>query len=302
MKAHTRMPAVFLCLGAFLSVVAYGQQPVLPCASCKVWNEPQAPFRIFGNTYYVGPHGLTSILITSPAGHVLLDGDLPESVPQIAAHIRTLGFRLEDVKLIANTHAHSDHAGGIAQLQRLSGARVVASPWSAEVFRKGGVGKGDPQYGTISGIAPVGRVQVLHDGENFVVGTITITAHLTPGHTPGGTSWTWRSCAAARCYDLVYADSLTPISSPDFRYRASREYPSALADFETSFHFLETTPCDILLTPHPEASDLWDRLKGRDQGITPDPMIDSGACKQLAAQARERLRVRLATEDQTPAH
>ena len=140
---------------------ASGQQQSFPCPSCATWNAPQAPFRIYGNTYYVGPHGLSSILITSDAGHVLIDGGLAESAGQIAAHIRQLGFRVEDVKLIVNSHVHFDHAGGIAELQRLSSAQVVAGKWSAEVMTKSGVGRDDPQYGVIPPIARIKRVKVL---------------------------------------------------------------------------------------------------------------------------------------------
>src|ERR1017187_1255799 len=138
-----------------------GPKAEIPCKSCPEWNMPQEPFRIYGNTWYVGTHGLSSILITSGTGHVLIDAALPESVAQITTHIRSLGFRVEDVKLIVNSHAHFDHAGGIAELQRLSGARVVASPWSAEVLKKGGVGRGDPQSGTIRPIARVPHVSTL---------------------------------------------------------------------------------------------------------------------------------------------
>src|SRR5215213_6054271 len=143
------LPATLLLV---LAVLASGQSgaPASSCADCPVWNKPQQPFRIYGNTYYVGPHGLSSILITSRAGHVLIDGALPESVPQVVANIRSLGFRMEDVKLIVNSHVHFDHGGGIAELQRLSGAEVAASPWSAEVLTKSAVGKGDPQFGSVA--------------------------------------------------------------------------------------------------------------------------------------------------------
>lgn len=288
---------VQLCL--LLSItwmcIAVGQSGPPSCAHCAEWNRPQAPFRIYGNTYYVGPHGLSSILITSEAG-VLIDGALPESARQIAANVQSLGFRIEDVKLILNSHAHFDHAGGIAELQRLSGARVVASPWSASVMKKGGVGRADPQYGGLAGIAPIKRVSELHDGEVFRVGGITLTAHLTPGHTPGGTSWTWKSCEGSLCRDMVFADSLTPISANGFRFTNSREYPGALQDFEKSFAFLETVPCDILITPHPDVSGLWDRLQARANGAKADPTVDSGACRRLAEQGREQLRERLAQE------
>ena len=281
----------------FVSLV-HGQDT--KCPECAVWNAPQAPLRIYGNTYYVGPHGLSSIMVTSDAGHVLMDGALPESAPQIAANIRSLGFRLEDVKLIVNTHVHFDHAGGIAELQRLSGARVVASPWSAEVLSKTGSGRGDPQYGSIQRITLVPHVDILRDGETFHVGNISVTAHLTPGHTPGGTSWTWRSCENGRCLDMVYADSVTPVSGDGFKFSASTEYPDAVKDFERTFAFLDKVPCDIVLTTHPDASGFWRRVEERRKGASPDPMIDPTACRQLADRAREQLRERLADEAKKP--
>ena len=185
---------------------------------------------------------------------MLLDGALPESAPQIVANIRSLGFRIEDVKLIVNSHVHFDHAGGIAELQRISGARVVASPWSAAVMTKSGVGRNDPQYGSVPPIPLVRRVGTLRDGESFRVGAIVMTVHFTPGHTPGGTSWTWKSCEGGRCLDMVYADSVTPVSTDGFKFTRSQEYPGAIRDFEKSLAFLDAAPCDILLTTHPDAS------------------------------------------------
>jgi metallo-beta-lactamase class B len=281
---------------ALLVASAFGQRAQHPCKECTEWNEPQKPFRIFGNTYYVGPHGLSSILVTSPAGHILMDGALPESARQITANIQSLGFRIEDVKLILNSHVHFDHAGGIAELQRLSGAKVTASPWTAAVMIKGGVGRGDPQLGVIEGIAPIKNVHELHDGETFKVGDVAVTAHLTPGHTPGGTSWTWRSCENDVCHDMVYADSQTPVSAPGFHFGKSAAYPNAVGDFEESFAFLEKTPCDILLTTHPDISAFWDRVAGRTPATGPDPMVNPAACRDLAQQGREHLRKRLAEE------
>jgi metallo-beta-lactamase class B len=263
-------------------IVTAGQKQSPTCRECSEWNQPQAPFRIFGNSYYVGTHALSSVLITSPSGHVLIDGDLPESVPQIVSHIRSLGFRIEDVKVIVNSHVHFDHAGGIAKLQKLSGARVMASEWSAAVMRRGGVGKDDPQYGSIRPIARIANVHVLHDGDSFTVGGVVMAAHLTAGHTPGGTSWTWRSCEGETCRSMVYADSLSAVSANGFRFTSNREYAGALKDFEKSFAFLETTPCDVLITAHPEMSRLWERLDSRGRGVVPDPMVDSNACRELA--------------------
>jgi metallo-beta-lactamase class B len=290
-----------LALVTFLLVIAAlasGQSgaPASSCADCPVWNKPQQPFRVYGNTYYVGPRGLTSILLTSKSGHVLIDGALPESVPQVVANIRSLGYRIEDVKLIVNSHVHFDHGGGIAELQRLSGAEVAASSWSVEVLTKSGVGKGDPQFGSIAPVALIPRATTLRDGQTLRVGDISLTAHFTPGHTPGGTSWTWKSCEGKRCLSLVYSDSMTAVSSDGFRFSASREYPTAVQDFEKSFAFLRSTQCDILLTSHPDASGLWQRLEGRQRGVRPDPMVSPNACKELAERAGEQLRRRLESE------
>jgi metallo-beta-lactamase class B len=281
---------VLLAILPVASVAA--QTSASACSQCAEWNRPQKPFHIFGNSYYVGTHGISSILVTSKAGHVLIDGALPESAEQIASNIRTLGFRIEDVKIILSSHVHFDHAGGIAELQRLSGARVLASHWSASVLRKGGVGRGDPQYGEVQPIAAVQNVHEVLDGESVQLGEIAMTMHLTPGHTPGGTSWTWKSCEGSACRAMVFADSLTPVSAKGYLFSRSQ----ALGEFERSFAFLEATPCDVLITTHPDISGLWERLALREQGVNPDPMVNTKACRDLAQNGRERLRQRLAQE------
>jgi metallo-beta-lactamase class B len=262
-------------------------------ASCPTdLNAPQKPFRIYGDTYYVGTHGVASVLIASDKGMVLIDGDLAQSVPKIVANIRALGFRLEDVKLILNTHVHCDHAGGIAELQRLTGAVVRASPSSAAVLSRGGIGRDDPQWGIAAPIAPVARVGTLTDGETLHVGAVAVTAHFTPGHTSGGTSWTWVACEGVRCLHIVYADSLNAVSAPGFRFTS---HPASLRDFDRSFAVLNRLPCDILVSVHPEQSDLWARLAARAHG-SPDALVDRGACKRYAANARASLAKRVAAE------
>jgi metallo-beta-lactamase class B len=265
------------------------------CRQCPTWNAFQRPFRIYGNTYYVGVHGLSAILITSPAGHVLIDGALPESAASIVANIRALRFRIEDVKLIANSHVHYDHAGGIAELQRLSGAQVVASRASAPVLERGGVDRDDPQFGILVDIAPVARVRTIADGETLHAGSIAVTAHSTPGHTRGGTTWTWRSCEGERCLDIVYADSLSAVSADGFLFTQSAEYPHALQDFEHSFTTLTALRCDILVSTHPDASALWERLAKRDRGDA-NALVDDTACRRYVDRAREGLAKRVAEE------
>jgi len=260
------------------------------------WNVPQAPFKIHGDTYYVGTRGLGAILVTSSQGHVLIDGALPEAAPLIANNVRSLGFKLADIKLILNTHVHFDHAGGIAELQRLTGAVVKASASSAEVLRSGAVGRDDPQYGTIPAIAPIADVASYEAGQVQRVGSIALTPHATPGHTPGGTTWSWRSCEAGRCVDIVYADSLNPISAPGYLYSSRTLRPSGQAQLEGSFAIIEKLPCDILLTPHPELSDLFGKLERRERNSSLNPFVQVGACNSYVAAHREKLRQRLVDE------
>lgn len=255
------------------------------------WNEPQEPFKVFGNTWWVGTHGVGTVLLTSAQGHILIDGGLPESVPQILASIKTVGFDIKDVKLIVNSHVHYDHAGGIAELQKLSGARVVASESSAKVLREGVSGADDPQYGQIDPIAKVKVEGIVKEGDQQKVGPITITAHMTPGHTTGGTSWSWRSCEASRCLDMVFADSLNAVSAPGFRFTAT----SLPQGFEKGFAVLEALPCDILLAAHPGPAQVFEKLAARAAGKA-DAFVDGAACKQYVAAARRTLETRLATE------
>jgi metallo-beta-lactamase class B len=285
--------ALLSLVGLLVSPLPLSTQRSVECPSCAEWNAPQRPLRLHGNTYYVGTHGLSAILVTSNQGHILLDGALPESAPLIEANIRALGFRMKDVKLILNSHAHFDHAGGIAALQRASGAAVAASPASAPVLRRGTSGPDDPQYGVLLAFPAVERVRVISDGEIVRVGPLALTAHFTPGHTPGGTSWAWKSCEGKRCLDFVYADSQTPVSADGFLYTRNRTYPSAIADYERGFALLERLPCDVLLTPHPGASGLWDRVAKKD-------LVDRSACRRYAATARGQLARRVATEAAKP--
>jgi metallo-beta-lactamase class B len=270
------------------------------CPRCAAWTQPQNPFRIFGNTYYVGSRELSAILITSDAGHVLIDASVQEGAAQVAANVRALGFRVKDIRLILNSHAHFDHAGGIAALQRMSGARVAASPWSARVLEQGHSLYDDPQYASLlRGPGKLAQVQVISDGQTLAVGPLRLTAHFTPGHTPGGTSWTWDSCEQSRCLHIVYADSLNPVSAPQFKFSQSTSYPAVLEDFQKSFAVLAKLPCDVLLTPHPEVADILGRLQRRDSGADRDAFVNPGGCSVYADRARADLAHRIVTEQHT---
>jgi len=269
------------------------------CDACDHWATPREPFNVFGNTWYVGG-GLSSILITSDKGHVLIDGGLPQSAPTIAANIQKLGFRLEDVKLILNSHMHYDHAGGIAALQRASGAQVAASPAGKRALENGGPLQDDPQFAfgpEHNNFPAVANVREFADGETLKVADIEITAHLTPGHTPGGTSWSWKSCAAGDCKTIVYADSLNSVSAPGFRFSGDESHASRVPQFEHSIEKVASLPCDILLAPHPELIDLDGKLAVLAKDASRNVFIGDGQdCKRYAAGARERLAKRVSEE------
>ncbi|WP_323140442.1 subclass B3 metallo-beta-lactamase [Massilia phyllosphaerae] len=260
------------------------------------WNGPQEPFALFGNTYYVGTAGLSSVLITSKAGHILIDGATPQAAAQIAQHIRQLGFRVEDIRYILTSHEHFDHAGGIAELQKLSGATVLTSPEALKVLRTGQADKGDPQYtgpdGDLPPMTPVAKLRAVRDGEVVTLGPLAVTARFTPGHTRGGTSWTWRASEAGKTVDLVYADSLNAVAADGKRFDGNPGYPTARADIERSMATVEGLKCDVLVSAHPEFSGLWER-KAKQPQMGNTAFIDGNACRAYVATARVRLQKRL---------
>lgn len=293
---HALSPMIMIL--SLLAQAGGGWQPDPPidCGACEGWNRAQEPFRLFGNTYYVGVRGLSALLIASSDGLILLDGGLPQSAAPIDASIRKLGFRTEDIRLIVNSHAHFDHAGGIAALQRASGATVAASPSGADALRRGMPAEDDPQHDFGDGFPAVPDVRVVEDGETLDVGDQAITVHFTPGHTPGGTSWTWRSCEGERCLDMVYADSLTAVSAPGFRFTGDDTRPSIVTSFRESIATVASLPCDILVSTHPEFSNLFEKLERRESGGDPEALVDRGACRDYAAGATKTLDRRIEEE------
>ncbi|KFN42531.1 subclass B3 metallo-beta-lactamase [Arenimonas oryziterrae] len=286
----------FALVLALATPAVHADTTPIECDNCAEWNQPHAPFRLIGNSYYVGVDGLSSVLIVGKQGHVLIDGALPQSAERIAANIRTLGFRVEDVKWIVNSHAHYDHAGGIAALQRLSGAQVAASVLGAATLRAGTADDADPQhgYGDAMRFPPVAKVRELRDGEVLALGELRITAHYTPGHTSGGDTWTWRSCEGKVCRNLVYADSLTPVSAPGFRYTA--DGGARIAQFRRSIATVRALPCDVLISAHPGLSNLFDKQQARDRRGKKNALIDPNACRAYADDAEARLGKRIAEE------
>ena len=272
------------------------------------WNQPQEPLRIYGDTYYVGVAGLSSILIVTDAGLILIDGDLPQSVALIEGNIRKLGFSVEDIKLILNTHAHFDHAGGIAALQRDSGAIAVASPSGANSLRQGHIVADDPQVAiTEAATFPaVANVREVHDGEILRLGKSAVTAHFTPGHTPGSTTWAWTSCENERCLNIVYADSLTPISGPGFHFLADASHKDLTTGFRKSIRTVANLPCDILISVHPEVAGLPEKiarqLARQLAPASPNPFVDKQACRKYASVMEAKLDARIHEEKSAATH
>ncbi|MEO8359694.1 MAG: subclass B3 metallo-beta-lactamase [Vicinamibacteria bacterium] len=274
--------------------------PPFKCSNCDEWNLAQAPFKIHGKTYYVGTHGLSSLLIDTGAGLIVLDGGLPQSAPVIEANIRTLGFKVEDIKLIVNSHTHYDHAGGIAKLQRDSGATIAASAPAAKALMQGFSNAEDPQFGVDGqhGVFPrTGPVRVIKNGETIQVGQVAITSHFTPGHTPGGTTWTWTSCEGKDCINMVYADSMTPVSEDGFHFLADATHPDLTPAFRQTIAMVAALPCDIVVSAHPSFTNLFEKWKTSQAAPSgPNPFIDKNGCKAYADDATKRLDARIKTE------
>lgn len=291
--ARTLFAVALAAFGATGALHAWSLATAPACKPGADWNEPAPPRRIYANVWYVGTCGLTSLLLTGDDGHVLLDGATERTAPLIEASIRHLGFRLSDVRYILNSHAHFDHAGGIARLQRDTGATVVARGDDAEAIERGRGSRADPQFSSADAFAPVPNVRRIADGETLRLGTLALTAHATPGHTPGSTSWTWDACEAGRCLGLVYADSLTAYTDDQYRYV---DHPDSVAALRASIAAVSALPCDLLLTPHPDASLLWERV-GRGAKA---PLIDAGACRRYGERSTAFLEKRLAKEREQP--
>lgn len=271
--------------------------PATPCTDDSGWNDPARPLRVFSNTWYVGTCGIAALLVTSENGHVVVDGGTPEAGPMIVDSIRTLGFDPADVKAIVLSHEHFDHAGGLAALQDATGAPVFALAPAVATLGRGRSDRSDPQFAALESFPPVADVRLVPEDGVLRVGDVELRAVPTPGHTPGGTSWTWRTCDGDDCRQMVYADSLTAISDDVFRYSDDASHPGYLAAFRDSIARIAGLDCDVLVTPHPSASGLWQRI-----GPTADrPLAGPGACEAYARAAGERLERRLAEEAAGPA-
>lgn len=275
--------------------------PAIPCSMCDAWNVPRKPFPVFGNTYFVGTLGLSSVLIATDQGLVLIDVALPQSAPLIDANLRALGFKTADVKYILTSHAHFDHLGGVRSMRRFTGATVMASASTARALALGHPVPEDPQFGTgplDAFPAITDGVRVMQDGETFALGGTRITMRHTPGHTPGATTWAWTSCAGSRCLDMAYVDSLTAVAKDGYRYT---DMPGLVDTFRATLRKVATLPCDVVLSTHPSATGMDEKVATRARaniapGADLDPFVDPKACAALAERSEKALDARVASE------
>jgi metallo-beta-lactamase class B len=266
------------------------------CDVCTAWAEPHPPFRLLGESWYIGGKGLSSAVVRTTDGLVLLDGTLPEMVPLLAGNLQSLGLDVAEVRFILVSHAHFDHVGGVAALQRRSGAVVVTTEAGAQALRSGNVPASDPQAGmgadAMSYPPVVGEIRTLSDGQTLEVGGTTFTLHATPGHTPGGATWSWESCEEDTCGTVVYADSLNAVSADGYRFG---DHPSELEAFRASIDKVRSMDCDVLVPVHPSFGRLFEQaVEAETKGSR--AFLDDRACRVYAADAARRLKKRLTTE------
>ncbi len=255
MRKFMKYFGAILCAAALSLTMQGGTQRA-------AWNRPFPPYHLLGNIYYVGAAGVSSFLIVTPKGSILLDGGLEETAPQIERNIAKLGFKIGDVKYLINSHAHYDHCGGLAALKRASGAQMVASAGDRKTLETGhqlSFGKGQ----SFALFPPVKVDSVIGDGQTLSLGGTTLTAHLTPGHTKGCTTWTMPVVANERTYQVVF-DCSTTVAGNDLVHNA--KYPNIVADYRHSFALLRALPCDVFLAPHPEFFNMAEKVKELKQG------------------------------------
>jgi metallo-beta-lactamase class B len=273
---------------ALLALAACASQALSPASAAK--NQPQTPFRMAGDIYYVGASDVTSYLISTPEGLILLDGGFAQTAPMIEKNIVALGFKLSDVKILLNGHAHPDHAGGLAQLKRDTGAKFEAMRQEVQPLEDAGRGtfyRGDkPLYDSIH----VDRV--LDDGDTVTLGGVTLTAHLTAGHTPGCTTWTTQVTEGGKSYSAMF---ICQLSLPD-KLLGNPLYPDAAKDYARSFQVLEGLPCEVFLAEHGSAYDLLGKYARSQVHPETDPFIDPAGCKAYLDQSRQAFETQLASE------
>ncbi|HEX3556992.1 MAG TPA: subclass B3 metallo-beta-lactamase [Thermoanaerobaculia bacterium] len=275
-----------------LPLVATGPAHAQADPSSRSSNQPVAPYRIAGNLYYVGASDVTSFLIATPDGLILIDGGFAETVPIIRESVKKLGFKIEDVKVLLNSHAHFDHAGGLAELKKITGAKLAASAADAALLARGG--RGDHLFGDQYPYEPVTADRILSDGDQVALGGTTLTAHLTAGHTKGCTTWTMKAAEGGKSYDVVFVCSTTVL--PGVSLTNNPKYPHVAADFENTFRTLRSLPCDVFLASHASFYDGLKKAERLRKSTEKNPFIDPAGYKAYLDRSEKAFRERLAAE------
>ncbi len=268
----------------FVPVLAAGQAD----PTSRSWNQPVEPFRIAGNLYYVGASDIASYLVATPEGHILLDGGFVETVPLIRESVKKLGFRIEDVKILLNTHAHYDHAAGLAELKKLTGAKLHASEADAPALARGG--KDDPLFDDQYPFPPVQADRLLKDGDTVTLGGSTLTARLTPGHTAGCTTWTMKVDGLNAV--IVCSTSVLPMT----KLGAEPSYPGIAEDYARTFRTLRALPCDLFLAAHGSFYNLKDKAERLKKSEDANPFIDPEGYRSYLDRNEKVFRERLESD------
>lgn len=248
------------------------------------WLQPMAPLQIADHTWQIGTEDLTALLVQTADGAVLLDGGMPQMASHLISNMKVRDVAPQDLRLILLSHAHADHAGPVAELKRRTGAMVVANAESAVLLARGG--SNDLHFGDSITFPPASTDRIIMDGEVVTVGGIAFTAHFMPGHTPGSTAWTWTDTRDGKPVRIAYADSL---SAPGYQLQGNARYPHLVEDYRRSFATVRGLPCDLLLTPHPRASN-WNYAAGSKAS---DKALN---CKAYADAAEKKFDAQLAKE------
>jgi metallo-beta-lactamase class B len=257
------------------------------------WRTPTPPMTIVGPIHYVGTYGLAVYLITTPAGHILIDGGTPVSGPDIVRSIEALGFKSADVKILLNTQAHFDHVGTLAHLKQVTGGRVIVMKGDEGVLASGG--KTDYVFGSRPEyhFPAVAADEVIGDGHVVTLGGVSLTARHTPGHTPGTTTWTMTVQDGGRSYRVAFAGST--FVNPGTRLVKNPSYPGIEADYRRSFALLETLPVDMYLAAHAQAFDFHaKRERAKTEG--PRAFVDSVALRTAVVASKAAFEKLVAAE------
>lgn len=261
--------------------------------SPAAWTTPTEPFKIAGNLYYVGTAGIGAYLITTPQGHILIDGAMPGSAKDIEASITKLGFAPSEVKVLLNTHAHFDHAGGLAELKRDTGAKLAASAGD-KIALETGKYPGSEEVKAFD-FAPVKVDRALEDGERLSMGGIALTAHLTPGHSAGCTTWTFPVMIDGVSRQAMIYCSTSVAANRLVSKTKGPQYPGIVADYEQSFAKLKTMKADVFLAPHAEQFGMTEKRAALAAG-GPNPFIDPGLLQKTVAASEKAFREELAKQ------